>query len=208
MPSRHSAKRPLAGTRARIVDLIRRAPLTAREIAADLGMTYHAVRLHLIELQREGTLRVVAQRGSTRPASVYDLALGVEARLSRAYAPFAAHLTSVLADRVPRRRISGIMRDVGRRMAASFTSPRGTLRQRAMAASTLLRELGAANEVVQGRPLKIRSAGCLLADAVHGRPDVCIAMAAFLSEVIDADVRQCCERSGRPRCCFELRRAS
>lgn len=204
-PTRHQQ---LAGSRARIINLVRRTPLTAAEIAAELGMTYHAVRLHLIELQREGMVRVVATRGSTRPANVYDIVAQAEAALSRAYVPFVANLTQALAERLSSRQRAAIMRDAGRRMAASFDRPRGTLGERAVSASALLQQLGAPNEVVQGRTLQIRSSGCLLSEAIHGRSDVCQAMAAFLSELMDADVRQCCDRTSRPRCCFEIRRAS
>ncbi|MGH7695315.1 MAG: helix-turn-helix transcriptional regulator, partial [Gemmatimonadaceae bacterium] len=142
MSSKSLRRRSLTGTRARILDLIRRTPMTAREIAAKLSLTYHAVRLHLLTLERDGTIRVIAERGATRPASVYDIAPGVEAGLSRAYAPFASHLTSVLADRLPKAQIDRIMRDVGQRLAASFPRPAGSLRERAAAASTLLQELG------------------------------------------------------------------
>lgn len=182
--------------------------MTAREIAEQLGMTYHAVRLHLIALERDGTVRVVGERGSTRPANVYDIGAGVESALSNAYVPFASHLTRVLGERLPKRELGGIMRDVGCRLASSFPRLRGTLRERAVAASALLNDLGAPNEVVQEDVLRIRSSGCLLAEAIHGQPYVCNAMAAFLAELLGADVRQCCNRSDRPRCCFEVRRAS
>jgi len=196
-------------TKRRVVELIRRSPMTAGEIAARLSLTYHAVRLHLLALERDGTIRVISERGATRPASVYDMAPGAEAGLSRAYAPFASHLTSVLADRLPKRQLDRIMRDVGQRLASSFPRPAGSLRERAAAASTLLQELGAPNEV-RGEPLRIQSSSCLLAEAVHGQPAVCQAMAAFLAEYLQANVTERCERSDvtRPRCCFEIRRAS
>ena len=209
MSSKSPRRKSLTGTRARIVDLIRRTPMTAREIAGQLSLTYHAVRLHLLALQRDGIIRVIAERGATRPASVYDVAPGVEAGLSRAYAPFVSHLTSVLADSLPKRQLDRIMRDVGQRLATVFPRPSGSLRERAAAASTLLHDLGAPNEV-RGEPLRIQSSACLLAEAVHGQPAVCHAMAAFLGEFLQANVTEHCDRSDvtRPRCCFEIRRAS
>jgi len=208
MTSREKRTRSPEGTKRRIVELIRRAPMTAREIAARLSLTYHAVRLHLLALVGDGTLRVVAERGATRPASVYDMAPGAEAGLSRAYAPFASHLTGVLVERLPKRQLDRIMRDVGQRLASSFPRPAGSLRERAAAASTLLHELGAPNEV-RSEPLRIQSSSCLLAQAIHGQPAVCQAMAAFLGEYLQANVTERCDRSdARPRCCFEIRRAS
>jgi len=208
MAERPKRTRSLTGTRERIVDLIRRAPRTAREIAADLSLTYHAVRQHLLVLEHDGVIRVAGVRGATRPASVYDIDPGVESSLSRAYVPFAAHLTRVLQERLPQRQIAGIMREVGQRLAGSFPRPLGSLRERALGAAAILQDLGSPNEVVgRGSTLMIRSSSCLLGAVIHGRPEVCQAMAAFLGVLLDADVTQRCERGDRPRCCFEVRRA-
>jgi len=209
MTQRPQRTRSLAKTRTRIVELIRRSPMTAREIAAQLDMTYHAIRLHVVTLERDGVIQVAGARGATRPAHVYDIKPGGDSALSRAYVPFVAHLTRVLAERLPERQLGAIMRDVGRSLATSFPRARGTLHERALAASAVLQDLGAPNEISRhGRTLSIRSAACMLGEAVHGRPEVCQAMATFLGEILDANVRQCCDRGERPRCCFEIRRAS
>jgi predicted ArsR family transcriptional regulator len=209
MQQRTKRTRSLTGTRQRIVDIVRRAPKTAREISAELGITYHAVRQHLLALEHDGVIRVTGVRGTTRPANVYDIVPDAESALSSAYVPFVSHLTKVLVERLPERQVSGIMRDVGRRLAGSFQRPQGTLRERTLAASAVLHELGSPNEVGgRGRMLTIRSAGCVLAEAIHGRPEVCQAMASFLGELLQADVRQRCDRSQRPRCCFEIQAAS
>lgn len=209
MQQRHERTRTLTGTRQRIVDIVRRAPRTAREIAAELAITYHAVRQHILALEHEGVIRVSGVRGTTRPASVYDIAPGAESALSTAYAPFASHLTRVLAERLPARRVRVIMNEVGRRFAGSFQRPQGPLRERALAAAAILQDLGAPNEVSgRGRTLTIRSSGCVLAEAVHDRPDVCESMASFLGELLQAGVRQRCDRTQRPRCCFEIQSAT
>lgn len=209
---RKQLKKPgaLGATRANIIELLRRAPCTVAEIASQLGMTYHAVRLHVMALDRAGMIRVSSMRGSTRPASVYETVSDLEASLSRAYVPFAAQLTRVLSERLPARRTEAIMRAVGRRLAAMFPKPQGALPERVSAASGLLHELGAPNEIARKGPLlQIRSAGgCLLAEAVHERGEVCIAMETMLAEYLDADVQQRCDRGARPRCCFEIKRAS
>ncbi len=200
---------PPAGTRARIVDIVRRSAATASEIAAQLGMTYHAVRPHLLALQHDGLLRLAGiRRGTTRPANMYEVAAGVDVALSQAYVPYASHLTRVLSERLPKRQLAAIMRDVGRRLASDLPRSRGTLKEQVMAASAILHELGAPNEV-QGRAARFRilGFGCLLAAAVHGEPTVCRAMESLLGELLDADVKECCDRGGRPRCCFEIKRA-
>src|SRR5215207_9501753 len=196
----------LAGTRGRIIDLIRRAPSTVTEIASALDLTYNAVRGHLTALERDGLVRTgEPRRGGTRPSAVYVLAPGVDDALSRAYMPFASHLVRTLSERFPERDLDEIMRDVGHRLAGEWPRSPGTLAQRIESASALLQELGAPNEVerVNGT-VRIRGFGCLLAAAVQGRPQVCRAMEALLTEFLETPVRECCERDGRPRCCFEI----
>jgi DNA-binding transcriptional ArsR family regulator len=52
------AKGELAhGSGERIVNLLRRSPLTVNDIAARLGLTHNALRSHLPALQREGLIR-------------------------------------------------------------------------------------------------------------------------------------------------------
>jgi predicted ArsR family transcriptional regulator len=148
------------------------------------------------------------QRGPTRPSAVYELAPGVTSSLSKAYVPFAAALVGVLADRLPERELEKVMREVGRRMAATLPRPGGRLPDRVQAASDLLTEMGAPNEVERdGSMLRLRSIGCLLAEAVHGRPLVCHAMETLLGELLEAEVRERCQRGTHPRCCFEVKRA-
>jgi hypothetical protein len=37
-------------------------------------------------------------------------------------------------------------------------------------------------------------------------PTVCLAVESFLAEALGANVRECCDRDGKPRCCFEIER--
>lgn len=196
----------LAGTRGRIIDLIRRSPSTATEIAVELDLTYNAVRGHLAGLERDGLIRTAeGRRGTTRPAAVYELAPGVEDALSKAYVPFAAHLVRALAERLPEAELSEIMRDVGRRLAGEFARPEGSIALRVAGASRLLQELGAPNEIERATDtVRIRGVGCLLAAAVHDQPHVCHAMESLLEELLETPVKECCERGDHPRCCFEI----
>ena len=182
----------LAGTRGRIIDLIRRSQPTATQIAEQLDLTYNAVRVHLTVLERDGLIRKAGlRRGETRPSATYELAAGVDDALSRAYMPFASHLMRALGDRLPDQELTELMRDVGRRLAAEWPRPRGPLPRRVDEASALLQELGAPNEVEQaGDALRIRGFGCLLAAAVHGQPHVCRAMETLLGELVGTPVRE------------------
>jgi len=206
MPHPRGLPKTLRGRRDEIVDLLRRAPATANELAERLGVTHNAVRSHLSVLQQEGLVRQARlQPGASRPSVVYELAPEADATFSSAYAPFLAQLVRVLRERLSRRALDSLMRDVGRRLAATWPRPRGDLAQRVHAASELLDELGAPNEVERRRKgFAIQSYGCMLSEAVDGEPEVCHALESLLSELVEAPVRERCDRSERPRCCFEI----
>jgi predicted ArsR family transcriptional regulator len=197
----------LPGTRARVVDLLRRQPLTANEIATRLSLTHNAVRAHLAALLHEGLAREAGmQPSASRPAVVYELVSGADALFSRAYIPFVAHLVRVLGERLSQAELDDLMHTVGHRIAADWPRLRGDLEARVRAASSLLEELGGLNVLDrEGDGWVIRGHGCLLAEATHGRPEVCRAMSSFLTELVEAPVHECCERGERPRCCFEIR---
>ena len=194
------------GTRGEIVTMLRQSGLTANQIAAQLGLSHNAVRGHLAVLLREGLIREGGrQRGVSRPAVVYEIVPDAEAVFSKAYIPFVANLLRVLRERVPPGELDEIMHLVGRRFAAEWPRLRGDFPQRVEAASMLLEELGALNTIERlNGGLMIRGYGCLLSAAVHGRPEVCRAMESLLAELLEAPVRECCERGERPRCCFEV----
>jgi predicted ArsR family transcriptional regulator len=168
------------------------------------------VRGHLAALQREGLVHEAGrQRGASRPAVVYEVVPDADAMFSRAYIPFVAHLLRVLRERLPQGELDEVMHLVGRRFASEWPRLRGDLLQRVEAASALLEDLGAPNTVERlNGGLVIRGYGCLLAAAVHGRPEVCRAMESLLAELLEAPVRECCERGERPRCCFEVAAAA
>jgi len=99
------------------------------------------------------------------------------------------------------------MRAVGRGLAADLPKARGALADRVESASAVLEELGAPNDVerLDGGFLIRNYSRCMLAQAVHGRPEVCRAMESLLLELTEVPVRECCERNPeRPRCCFEI----
>jgi predicted ArsR family transcriptional regulator len=213
MPIDRSRKIPrvtlgsLKGTRGAIIDLLRRSNLTANEIAAKLDVTHNAVRSHLAALQREGLIREGGSRPSgTRPAVVYSLVPEAEEIFSRAYVPFVAHLVRVLQEQLEQKKLDDVMQLVGRGLASDWPRVRGDLLQRVEAASGLLTELGALNEIERlNGGFVIRGYGCLLSQAVHRRPEVCRAMESLIAELVDAPVRECCDRRAeRPTCCFEI----
>ena len=208
MPSRPHGPGALKGTRGRIIDLLRRSGLTANELAAQLGLTHNGIRGHLVVLQREGLVREGgARRSGTRPAVIYEIVPEAEAGLSRAYIPFVAQLVRVLQERLRPAELDDVMKAVGQGLAAEWPRVRGSLAKRVEGASALLEGLGAPNDVarLEGGFVIRGYGGCMLAQAVHGRPEVCWAMVSLLGELVEVPVRECCDRSdARPRCCFEI----
>ena len=196
----------LKSTREQIVMLLRRAPMTAAELATQLGLTHNAIRGHLTALQHDGIIRQAGlKRGATRPAAIYELAPEADSVFSKAYIPFVANLMRVLQERLPQHQLDEVMHLVGRRLAAERPRLRGDLPQRVAAASDLLEDLGALNEIERrDGGFVIRGHGCLLAAAVHSRPEVCRVMESLLGELLEVSVHECCERGERPRCCFEI----
>jgi predicted ArsR family transcriptional regulator len=152
-------------------------------------------------LVREGSLR----QSGTRPAIVYELVPRADAIFSRAYVPFVAQLLRVLGERMTKGELDELMQTVGRRLAAQWPPLHGEFPERVQAVSRLLEELGSLTEIEQwDGGYILRGYGCSLGEAVHGRPEVCQAMESLIAHLVDAPVRERCERGEQPRCCFEI----
>lgn len=169
-------------------------------------MTHNAVRSHLADLIRHGLARQAGiRKGTSRPSVLYELVPRAESTFSQAYVPFVAHLLRVLGGRMTTAQLEDVMREVGGSLAADWPRLRGPLPQRVQAANALLEQLGAMTEVESlDRGFVIRGYGCLLSEAVHGRPEVCHAVERMLGELLQVPVEECCERGERPRCCFKV----
>ena len=199
-------KRLTLGTSGRIVEILRRTPLTIDELAAAVGLTRTAVRAQLATLLRDGTVEERgSQRGTSKPARVYGISADAELSLSRLYVPLLTQLLHVLADHMSRRQLDAILREVGRGLMNDHAMPRGTLGERVLAASALLNELGGTTDVeeIPGR-FVIKGHGCPLAAATAKYPEACNAVESLLAEFIGDPVTQCCDRYERKRCCFEV----
>ena len=194
------------GTRRRIVDLLRQSALTANDIAATLGLTHNAVRAHLVGLQRDGLIREGGLRpGETRPSVLYEIVPRADSVFSRAYIPFVAQLLKVLAERMSQTELDEVMRSVGSGLAEEWPRLNGDLAQRVATASLLLQELGSLTEIESSNGgFILRGYGCMLGEAVHGRPEVCRAVESLIGQLVQARAHQCCEHGEHPRCCFEI----
>jgi predicted ArsR family transcriptional regulator len=198
-------------TRGRIVTLLQDGGLTADDIASHLGLTRSAIRVQMTAMERDGVVRRVGKRpGTTRPSHVFELTPEVEQLLSKAYMPLLTHLVGVFAEALPAAQVEALLRLTGKRLAGELSRAKrvtGTVRARAAVASEILNEhLGAMTHVEGDGGIVIRGGGCPLAALTGKHPGVCLAMETVVAEIIGAPIHECCDRAGRPRCCFEVHR--
>ena len=196
-------------TRGQAVVLLRRSDRTVDELAKALGLTNNGVRGHLATLERDG---VVRQRGSVRPGSaggkpayVYELTPEAEDLFPRAYEPVLRHLLDVLSEGLGPEESEALLRDVGHRIAEGREAPNDGLHARLAEAVAVLNELGGLAELEErDGTLFIRGYGCPLSAVTPDHPEVCRLAEALVAEVAGVPVHECCDRSERPRCCFEV----
>jgi len=206
-------KQLLDSSRGRIVSLLQRGGLTADDIASKLRLTANAVRAQITGMERDGVVQRAGRRpGTTRPSNLFELTPEVEQLLSRAYIPLLTQLVRVLASRAMAGDIEALMREVGKGLAQELSlrkSSSDPLRARVSMASELMNEhLGAVTHVEENGHFVIRGAGCPVAALTEKHPAVCLAIESLVTEIVGVPARECCDRSGRPRCCFEIEATS
>jgi predicted ArsR family transcriptional regulator len=202
-------KQLLDSTRGRIVTLLRGGGLTADDIASKLGVTRSAIRAQITGMERDGVVRRAGQRpGTTRPSHLFELTPEVEQLLSSAYVPLLTQLVDVFADGLPADQLEGMLRKAGQKLADELSPgkrPTGNLARRVALASEMMnQQLGAMTHVESNGKYIIRGVGCPLAALTGKQPGVCLAMETLVAEIVGVPVHECCDRSERPQCCFEI----
>ena len=195
-------------TRGRLLALLREGKWTVDDLATRLGLTDNAVRFHLATLESAGTVMkegVLRRQGAGKPADLYALTPEAEESFSRAYAPVLAACVAELRETMSIPHLTAFLRRVGKRLAGGLRNPRGSLPNRVAAAAELLNALGGVTSVEKsGNTFHIIGRACPLSRAVEADHCVCAAVTALVAEVVDANVAERCDRSGRPRCHFEI----
>ena len=196
-------------TRGRIVTLLQGGRLTADDIASKLKLTRSAIRVQMTAMERDGVVHRAGLRpGTTRPSQVFELTPEVEQLLSKAYMPLLTHLVDLFGEALPQKQAETLLRQAGKRIAHELSPEKrlsGRIQERAVAASEIINEhLGTTTHVEANGPIVIRGTGCPLAALTGKHPGVCLAMESLVSEIVGVDVRECCDRDERPRCCFEI----
>jgi predicted ArsR family transcriptional regulator len=207
---KHLLRHAKEGTGGRILELLRRTPMTVDELAVALGLTRPAVRAQLATLERDDLVEQRgSRRGTSKPSRLYGVTSQAELLFSRAYVPILTGLLHVLAYRLSPAEFESTMREVGRELMHDRRVARGDLGDRVAGASALLNELGGLTEVEEENgSYLIRSHGCPLAAATANHPEVCTVLENMLSEFVGSQVTKCCDRYDRVGCCFEITKDS
>ena len=203
-------KRFFDSTRGQIVTLLRAAPCTVEELAGKLNLTDNAVRAHLSTLERDGLVRQSGlRRGPRKPHFTYVLTEEADRLFPKAYDALLNQLITVLKTRLEPAEIEEVLREVGRALAAGSPSGNGaSLDSRVQTALKVLEEIGGAAAIERhGDKLVIASSGCPLAAAVSIHPEVCRLAETLIAEIVKVPVEEHCDRTGRPRCRFEINNA-
>ena len=200
-------KRFFDSTRGQIVTLLRGAPCTVEELAGKLNLTDNAVRAHLSTLERDGLVRQSGlRRGPRKPHFTYVLTEEADKLFPKAYDALLNQLIAVLKSRMKPAEIEEVLREVGRALAADAPAgPNVSLESRVQTALKVLEAIGGAAQIeLHGGKIVIAASGCPLAAAVAVHPEVCRLAETLVAEIVKVPVEERCDRTGRPKCRFEL----
>jgi len=193
-------------TQAKLLRLLRRPPQTVTGLAEALGLTDNAVRIHVAALGRDGIVEQVGSQRDTggKPARLYALTREGEELFPKAYATVLGGLVEEIAKRDGWEHAIELLRAVGEQVApgVATTADAGG---RVAAAATSLRSIGGDIEVQRTeRGWRLQGYGCPLSAVTAKHPQVCALARALVEQITRLPVTECCERSDRPRCRFQV----
>ena len=194
-------------TRGKIVAQLRNGSKTVNDLAAALSLTDNAIRANLLSLERD---RLVEQagtiKGHRKPHFAYSLTDEARHLFPKAYDSLFNGLVSELKNKLRATALIEVLRNAGRRMVGGREETTGTtLDQRVDHCLTALEELGgAARATKTEHGFVIKSESCPFADVVVEHPEVCQVAEAMVEEMVGTKVRETCDRTGVPKCCFEV----
>ena len=180
---------------------------TVNELVSLLGLTDNAIRANLLTLGRDN---LVAQTGSIKgyrkPHFSYSLTHEARELFPKSYDSLFNGLVSELKNKLGPAALIETLRSVGRRFGIQIANKEvATLDERIGKTLSALEELGgAANVISENEKIVIKSDACPFADAVSEHPEVCQVAEAMIEEIVGAPVKEICDRTGLPKCCFEI----
>lgn len=206
MQSTSGDQRFFTSTRGRIVTLLRRTDRTVDELAQAVNLTDNAVRVHLTALERDGLVQQRGMRRTTgKPSYTYELTTQAERLFPKAYDLVLQLLLDVLSERMAPEEVEGILREVGRRIAAQKEVQRNGVRTQLEAAVAVLNTLGGLAELEESRKgYSICGYRCPLFALVPSYPQVCRLTETLVTEIAGVPAKERCERGESVWCWFEV----
>lgn len=199
--------RMLGRTRGRCIELLRRKARTVSDVAAELGLTDNAVRLHLSALERDGLVEAsgTRQEWTGKPAVLYRTTPAAEALYPQAYATVLSVLLSELETAHGAAEAEQLLRRAGTRLGLASASTAPDLSGRVRHAADVLTALGGLVEIEEtGGGWRLQGYSCPLAALLPEHPQACALAESLVSALVGETVTECCERGERPRCAFRV----
>lgn len=195
-------------TKGKILVLLCRGRHTVAELAGLLGVTDNAVRAQLQRLERDGlVLRTGSRQGVRRPHAEYELSPAALKLFPRAYEPFLKHLVDVLRDQLAAKESRRVFVEAGTRLLRGFFRDLRSSEPRERLAETMHKLNGSSfglEITEQSDKTVVRSCSCPLASVTATHPEICPMLASIVGSLLNASVRERCEKGESPRCCFEM----
>ena len=178
--------------RAVLVELKRAQRLTAKELAARLGVSLNAARHHLKELETEGLVEYEREhRGVGAPVFAYRLSPSGEALFPRRYQETLTAVLNQIVERNGRQAAVAVLEThfagLARRLQAELAG--STPAERLQALGRVLSEEGYMAEATAGAGCgTLTEHNCAIPAVAEQFPEICAAEARFISEVLGAEV--------------------
>jgi DeoR family suf operon transcriptional repressor len=195
------------GTRGEVLVALRRVqPLTAKQLAVEIGVTPNALRRHLKELEQEGVVSYRREiRGVGGPVFAWSLTEAGEALFPRAYERTLSEVLELVRDQHGEDGVVQLFRRRWQQIAASARVQLSglPLELRARRLAELLTSLGYMAEAQEGAGASqtITEHHCAIRLVAERFPDVCAAEEQFIADVLGAEVTRQAHIAKGASCC-------
>jgi DeoR family suf operon transcriptional repressor len=177
-----------------LLELKRRQPVTAKQLADSFGVSVNAVRRHLKELEAEGLIDYGReQRGTGAPTHTYWLSANGEALFPTQYGEALTDVLAYVARQSGREAVRAMFAQRFRAHADRLRAElaEASLEERVEAVARLLSEQGfMAAWTIEADMVTLAEHNCAVRAAAEQFPEICAAEADFLREVLQRDLQR------------------
>jgi len=194
-------------TRGQIVLFLFNSDKTVNEIAAHLGLTDNAIRAHMTSLERDGLVTTTGSaKGYRKPHRLFGLTNDARSMFPKFYSTILNRLLDSLKTRISKIGIKEIMAEIGLGIGKeNKDTAAADEKSRIKAALKALESLGGSAVAFEknGHTI-IESQSCPFGETVAEHPEVCRMAESMIEEIVGTEVREKCDRTASPKCCFEI----